>query len=299
MKNILVLSLMILTGCASSPYESKDVFSKASNVTSAAGFFVKSDVSLEDFNKTHGTAIGSTEQVLGGLDFAVATSVNLKIMERTLLGLTDVAGGTLNVFSLLKKMGAGTESKDRSLMLAWVPKSEVQSEDDVKLFFLRTLESALLNENMPLKVKNKLIQMPIQKSMTAFLVGDGCEEPILCTFIANGFNDIDEVAMPDFLGQGQSYIFEIERENSNQQLTFFCAMRRYSRPYSGQLKKEIMSDPEGFERCHRAINNAAIQFSKNMPEWFYMYRPASAVVGNTVTNVLNKGKTHFFIKPNS
>ena len=289
---IFLASSFVMTGCASyKPYTSDSNLSFASNVTKAAGVY-KLDVTKEEFIQTHGRAINSTEQVMNMLE---STTDSAEIASN----IASIISGTVNfswVSSLFKNT---TQAQDRQLMIAWMPKGKLNSEEEAWEELNRIIAKATKQENMPIKGQENMPFGPYkykhwQGNNSMFF--KGCPTPFRCNLRSNNFDLPTEVTMPDFLGSGVGYFFEIERNDGDQTFRFECTSKAIQFNYSGNVE-DRNKYKNRYKKCTKIMNRSAIEFSKNMPEWFFLYRPASYDYRIAIPHILNKGKTHFFVKP--
>ncbi|WP_156508990.1 hypothetical protein, partial [Oleiphilus sp. HI0132] len=268
---IIILSISLLQSACSSlkPYESDSNLSFAGNVTKAAGVY-KLDVSREDFIESYGKAVNGTEQAMslieGSLNAAEA-GVNI----------ASIISGTVNFAWVGNLFKNTTHAKDRQLMLAWLPKGDLESEEEAWEELNRIIAEATKQNNMPIKGQHNMPFGPYlykdSKSRQSMFF-KGCPTPFKCHLRSNNFDLPTEVTLPDFIGGGPGYFFEIERNDGNQTFRFECTSKALQFNYIGNVKDRNTFKSD-YEECTNIMNKSAIEFSKNMPEWFFLYRPAS------------------------
>jgi len=289
-----VTILLSQTACSLlGPYKSDQDYSTARNVSRAAGVYTY-DVSKKDFTESYGKAI-STGEVIHDLVETTMDSVEITAnVFSMMMGVTNLSWVT----SILQSK---KDAEDRQLMLAWMPKGDIEDEDEAWHKLNDIIREALRKDNMPVKpveraVMNKDLEGDYGSISHIGLRGEKCPKPFFCQLYASKFEPPEEINLPDFLGGGEGYFFEIDSKDASQYFSFNCVSRIIQFNSIQNIKFRNKHIDKYFE-CAQNMNEAAVTFSKNMPEWFYLYRPASKEYQIGIPHILNQGKAHFFIKP--
>jgi len=293
-------ALFLIQGCASN-YKTDTDHSLAWNISKASDVKIK-EVPQEKFAKAVGQNYdGDMNKLLdAGLSSGV---VDLAWYSSTgILTLADI--GTTFGISLLLRMAEPEDPARKEHILAWMPESSAEDEEDAVQKMVRTLVDTLKKLPEPHaslvdwektereinNVEQKFLKSEYQ--FNVYFTGDECDV-FDCKLFMNLFEP-ELTGRPDFIKNNEDSVYHFKPDGFDiPNILFLCESPNKFFPSGKPL---ITTTSYDITKCRTRMRKISDIYFTLLPDWFYLYKLPSQG-GNPLPYLQHKGDVMLYVKP--